>query len=65
MQQTRSLEDGSMVKYTTARWLRPNGDCIDGVGIRPDVEVELLLPSEGEEVVDTQLKEALRILGEV
>ncbi len=65
VQQTRSLEDGSMVKYTTARWLRPNGDCIDGVGIRPDVEVELLLPSEGEEVVDTQLKEALRILGEV
>lgn len=65
VQQTRNLEDGSMVKYTTARWLRPNGDCIDGVGIRPDVEVEIVMPSEGEEIIDTQLKEALRILSEM
>lgn len=65
VQQTKNLDDGSMVKYTTARWLRPNGDCIDGVGIRPDVSVEILMPNEGEEVVDTQLKEALRILSEM
>lgn len=65
VQQTRNLEDGSMVKYTTARWIRPNGDCIDGVGIRPDVEVEILMPTEGEEIIDTQLKEALRILNEL
>ena len=62
VQQTKNLEDGSMVKYTTARWLRPNGDCIDGVGIHPDVLVEIVMPNEGEEVVDTQLKEALQIL---
>lgn len=65
VQQTRNLGDGSMVKYTTARWIRPNGDCIDGVGIRPDVEVEILMPVEGEEIIDTQLKEALRILNEL
>lgn len=64
VQQTRGLEDGSMVKYTTARWIRPNGDCIDGVGITPDVAVEILMPNEGEEIVDTQLKEAFRILNE-
>ncbi|MCI8575911.1 MAG: S41 family peptidase [Bacilli bacterium] len=62
VQQTKNLEDGSMVKYTTARWLRPNGDCIDGVGIHPDVLVEIVMPNEGEEVIDTQLKEALQIL---
>lgn len=65
VQQTRNLEDGSMVKYTTARWIRPNGDCVDGVGIRPDVEIEIVLPAEGEEIIDTQLKEALRILQEL
>ncbi len=64
VQQTRSLEDGSMVKYTTARWIRPNGDCIDGVGLIPDIEVDLVIPSDKTEIVDVQLKEALRILNE-
>ena len=41
VQQTKSLEDGSMVKYTTAKWLRPNGDCIDGLGLQPDYEIKL------------------------
>ena len=38
---TGELESGSMYKYTSARWLRPNGECIDGVGIKPDIKVEL------------------------
>ena len=38
---TGELEDGSMYKYTSARWLRPNGECIDGVGVKPDIEVSL------------------------
>ncbi len=64
VQQTRSLEDGSMIKYTTAKWLRPNGDCIDGVGIFPDIPVEIMMPVEGEEVIDTQLQKAISILDE-
>lgn len=64
VQQTKNLEDGSMVKYTTARWLRPNGDCIDGIGLLPDIEVILDFGQEGEEVTDTQLKEAIRIFTE-
>ena len=39
VQQTLNLEDGSMAKYTTAKWLTPNGKCIDGVGITPDYEI--------------------------
>lgn len=64
VQQTRNLEDGSMVKYTTARWLRPNGECIDGIGLKPDIEVTFDENNNGEEFVDVQLKEALRILDE-
>ena len=41
VQMTGELEDGSMYKYTSARWLRPNGECIDDVGIVPDIEVVL------------------------
>ena len=36
VQQTYNLSDGSMAKYTSAKWLRPNGSCIDGVGLIPD-----------------------------
>lgn len=41
VQMTGELDDGSMYKYTSAKWYRPNGDCIDGVGIEPDIKVEL------------------------
>ena len=34
------LDDGSMVKYTSAYWLTPNGNCIDGIGLVPDYHVE-------------------------
>jgi len=62
VQQTRRLEDGSMVKYTTAKWLRPNGECIDGVGLFPDYEVELIQKEDGT-WQDTQLEKALELLG--
>ncbi len=39
VQQAETLDDGSMLKYTIARWLRPNGECVDEVGIIPDYEV--------------------------
>ncbi len=64
VQQTRTLDDGSMVKYTTARWLRPNGECIDGIGLKPDIEVELVMDENQEKMIDTQLQEAIRILNE-
>ena len=61
VQQTNKLEDGSMVKYTIARWLRPNGECIDEIGIQPDYEVELEQDEEGN-FIDTQLEKALELL---
>lgn len=35
-----SFSDGSIIKYTIAEWLTTNGNSINGVGIKPDVEVE-------------------------
>ncbi len=61
VQTTNELEDGSMVKYTIARWLRPNGECVDGIGIQPDYEVQLELNEEGY-YIDTQLEKAIELL---
>jgi carboxyl-terminal processing protease len=41
VQKTSKLSDGTMYKYTSAKWLTPNGDCIDGIGLNPDLNVEL------------------------
>lgn len=40
VQEKSSLTDGTTVKYTTAKWLTPTGECIDGVGLEPDISVE-------------------------
>ncbi len=40
VQTTFPLTDGSAVKLTTARYYTPNGICIDGKGVAPDIEVE-------------------------
>lgn len=62
VQQTLNLEDGSMAKYTTAKWLTPNGKCIDGVGITPDYEINLDVDENNQTIVDTQLNKAIEIL---
>lgn len=41
VQEKANLTDGTTVKYTTAKWLTPNGDCIDEIGLTPDILVEL------------------------
>lgn len=40
VQEKDVLSSGAMVKYTTAYWLSPKGNTINGVGISPDVEVK-------------------------
>ncbi len=39
--QLRRLSDGGALYVTTARWLTPNGEQIEGVGLAPDIEVTL------------------------
>ena len=40
VQHTYTLSTGGMVKYTSSKWYRPNGECIDKVGIKPDYVVD-------------------------
>lgn len=66
VQQTYDLSDGSMAKYTSAKWLRPTGSCIDGVGLMPDYEAKLSYEYDenGTEtaVIDTQLSKAIEVI---
>ena len=39
VQETEELKSGGMVKYTTAYWLTPNGNKINGIGLTPDIEI--------------------------
>ena len=64
VQQTKKLLDGSMIKYTTQKWLTPNGNCIDGVGVAPTNFVELSEEYYNNPGVDTdnQINEAVNLL---
>lgn len=44
----RNLKDNSALRLTIARWFTPDGRPIDGVGLEPDLSLEL----EGDELVD-------------
>ena len=64
VQQTKKLLDGSMIKYTTQKWLTPEGNFINEVGVTPTNEVKLneeyySNPSDDN---DNQLQEALNLL---
>lgn len=61
VQQTKKLKDGSLVKYTTSKWLSPSGKTIDEVGVKPDYYVKYEPASENEKY-DTQIIKALDLL---
>lgn len=70
VQNVRTLDDGSALLLTIAKYLTPNGDDITEKGIIPDIVVELPEPEE-EEVwgrpeieEDIQLQKAIEILKE-
>jgi carboxyl-terminal processing protease len=44
VQELRMLEDGSGLKVTISRYFTPSGVCIQGIGIKPDIEIDV--PSE-------------------
>lgn len=60
VQQAKDLEDGAMVKYTTAKWLSPKGESIDEKGIMPDYTV--IYDSKSTSKIDNQLQKALDVL---
>lgn len=54
--QTMKKYGDSIVKYTSAKWLRPNGECIDEVGIEPDYDIQNV------KNYDLQLDKAIELL---
>ncbi len=63
VQQVVSLRDGSAVKLTVSSYFTPKGNNIHGVGIEPDVEIELDAEKfYAEERYDNQLEKAKEIL---
>ena len=66
VQELRQLSDGSAVKLTVSNYYTPNGNSINKVGIKPDVEVklasELLNKAEITHEEDNQLQKALDVI---
>jgi len=51
------LEDGSALKLTTAKYYTPNGRSIQAEGIKPDIIVKHIRPSEDKESTDEHVRE--------
>lgn len=64
VQQTKKLLDGSMIKYTTQKWLTPDGNFVNGTGVVPTNEVKLSEDYYDNPTMenDNQLQEALNLL---
>lgn len=69
VQRIKQLSDGSGFKLTTSEYFTPNGTNIHGIGIEPDIVIEL--PEDVEEIgvehldKDTQLKAAVGKMKEI
>jgi len=61
VQEVNIYTDGSLFKLSIAKWLTPNGTDVDGVGITPDVIVEITKDDLIGET-DTQLQKAIQEL---
>lgn len=61
VQQPFTMEDGSLLKLTVAKWFTPKGKNITKEGIQPDIEVEFK-EEDYEKKYDRQLEEAKKLL---
>ena len=58
VQKTKLLDNGSMIKYTVQKWMTPDGNFINEVGLEPTNVVEYDSSLE----YDNQLEEALKLV---
>jgi len=61
VQQPFHLSDGSDMKITIAKWYTPKDYGIDGIGIKPDIEVKFE-KEDYEKKYDRQMEEAKKVL---
>ena len=66
VQQPFELSDGTAIKLTISKYYTPKGNDIHGVGIAPDVEVELDESLKGRVVItydeDNQIQAAMDVI---
>ena len=55
------LSDGSSLKITIAHWVLPNGQILEGNGLKPDIEIK---NKEDDSIKDLQLEKALEVIKE-
>ena len=60
VQTIQPLTDGSAIKYTIAKYFTPKGQDIHGVGVTPDITVELDFSGD----TDNQLEEGINYVKE-
>jgi carboxyl-terminal processing protease len=61
VQTLEEFADGSSLKITVAEWLTPSGDCINEIGIEPNIEVDLTIEDYNNDR-DPQLDKAIEIM---
>ena len=61
VQELIELREGSSLKITVAKWLTPKNYLITGIGLEPDIEVEMT-SEDYEEDRDPQLNKAIEVL---
>lgn len=66
VQGIQNLSDGSGAKMTTSRYYTPNGVCIQGKGIEPDITLEYQFLGSDDQAysysLDNQIQKALEVL---
>ncbi len=66
VQGIQALKDGTAVKLTVSRYYTPNGICIQGTGIEPDITLEYkFLGKDGQDYepgLDNQIQKAVEVL---
>lgn len=62
VQKIISLNDGTAVKITSSTYYTPSGRCIHGIGIVPDIELEMDYKAYREDGTDNQVNKAIEVL---
>jgi len=62
VQTIRQLRDGSGIKLTESEYYLPNDECIHGIGIAPDVEIEFDRDKYLEDRTDNQKEKAIEVI---
>lgn len=65
VQTVLGLKDGTGVKITIAKYYTPSGECIQGIGITPDIVIDLPEKDKNRELThaeDIQLQKAIEVI---